>query len=51
MYQESWDELPAEERARLLARQGQEYTTADAIRVVDKQMQDVPRDGRRSARS
>jgi len=41
---ESWKELPAEDRARLLARQGQQYTTADPVRVVDEDMQDVPRD-------
>ena len=29
---------------RLLARQGQGYTTADAVRVVDEDMRDVPRD-------
>jgi fatty-acyl-CoA synthase len=45
VWHDGWSELPAEERARLLARQGQSYTTADAIRVVDKEMQDVPRDG------
>ena len=45
VWQDGWDELPADERARLLARQGQQYTTADAVRVVDDQMQDVPRDG------
>ena len=45
VYHDGWNELPAEERARLLARQGQQYTTADAIRVVDSKMQDVPRDG------
>jgi acyl-CoA synthetase (AMP-forming)/AMP-acid ligase II len=39
-----WKELPADDRARLLARQGQEYITADAVRVVDDQMRDVPRD-------
>jgi fatty-acyl-CoA synthase len=40
-----WNELPAEERSRLLARQGYHYTTADAVRVVDAEMRDVPRDG------
>ena len=45
VWQEGWDELPAEERARLLARQGHQYTTADPVRVVDDQMQDVPHDG------
>jgi fatty-acyl-CoA synthase len=39
------DSLPSEERARLLARQGHGYTTADPVRVVDKEMRDVPRDG------
>jgi acyl-CoA synthetase (AMP-forming)/AMP-acid ligase II len=43
-WQDGWDELPADERARLLARQGHGYTTADAVRVVDEQMRDVPRD-------
>ncbi len=42
--QDGWDELPDEERARLLARQGQGYTTADLVRVVDEDMRDVPRD-------
>jgi fatty-acyl-CoA synthase len=43
--QEGWDELPAADRARLLARQGHQYITADGVRVVDDQMQDVPHDG------
>jgi fatty-acyl-CoA synthase len=34
-----------DERARLLARQGQGYTVADLVRVVDDDMADVPRDG------
>jgi fatty-acyl-CoA synthase len=42
---DGWDELPADDRARLLARQGQGYTTADLVRVVDADMADVPRDG------
>ena len=37
--------LPDEERARLLARQGQAHVTADLVRVVDEDMNDVPRDG------
>jgi fatty-acyl-CoA synthase len=45
VWHDGWNQLPAQERARLLARQGQSYTTADAIRVVDKEMRDVPRDG------
>src|SRR5205085_1421192 len=40
-----WDGAPAEERARLLARQGQGYVTAEMARVVDDQGADVPRDG------
>jgi fatty-acyl-CoA synthase len=42
---DGWDELPPEQRARLLARQGQGYMTADLVRVVDEEMRDVPRDG------
>jgi fatty-acyl-CoA synthase len=43
--QEEWRELPAAERAVLLARQGQAYPSADLVRVVDDAMNDVPRDG------
>jgi acyl-CoA synthetase (AMP-forming)/AMP-acid ligase II len=43
--QEDWRELPAGERAVLLARQGQAYPSADLVRVVDDGMNDVPRDG------
>ena len=43
--QEEWRELPAVERATLLARQGQAYPSADLVRVVDDDMNDVPRDG------
>jgi fatty-acyl-CoA synthase len=43
-WHDDWSELPAADRARLLARQGQEYTTADPVRVVDSEMRDVPRD-------
>jgi fatty-acyl-CoA synthase len=42
---DGWEHLPAEERTRLLARQGQGYTTADLVRVVDEELLDVPRDG------
>ena len=38
-------DLPDEERARLLARQGQAHITADLVRVVDDEMNDIPRDG------
>jgi acyl-CoA synthetase (AMP-forming)/AMP-acid ligase II len=43
--QENWDELPAEQRARLLARQGQAYISSDLLRVVDEDLNDVTRDG------
>ena len=43
--QEAWRELPAAERARHLARQGQGYVSADLVRVVDEQMRDVVQDG------
>jgi fatty-acyl-CoA synthase len=43
--QEGWQELPVEQRARLLARQGQAYPSADLVRVVDSGMHDVLRDG------
>jgi fatty-acyl-CoA synthase len=39
------EELDDEERARLMARQGQGYVTADLVRVVDENMNDVERDG------
>ena len=40
-----WDDLPIAEQARLLARQGQGNVVAGRVRVVDEQMNDVPRDG------
>jgi fatty-acyl-CoA synthase len=40
-----WEELDMDERARLMARQGQGYCTADLVRVVDENMKDVERDG------
>jgi acyl-CoA synthetase (AMP-forming)/AMP-acid ligase II len=43
-WQDGWDELPADRRAALLARQGHAYTTADPVRVVDEEMRDVARD-------
>jgi fatty-acyl-CoA synthase len=43
--QENWRELPVEQRARYLARQGQAYISSDLVRVVDEQMNDVPLDG------
>jgi fatty-acyl-CoA synthase len=41
----NWNELPLEEQARLLARQGHTYNGSDVVRVVDDEMRDVPRDG------
>jgi fatty-acyl-CoA synthase len=41
---DDWDEMETAQRARVLSRQGQGYTTADLVRVVDEQMRDVPRD-------
>ncbi len=43
-WRREWDGAPAEEQARLLARQGQGYLTADLVRVVDDELHDVPRD-------
>ncbi len=43
--QETWRELAVEERARYLARQGQAYPSADLVRVVDVEMNDIPQDG------
>jgi fatty-acyl-CoA synthase len=40
-----WGELDNEERARIMARQGQGYVTADLVRVVDENMNDVAQDG------
>jgi fatty-acyl-CoA synthase len=48
--QEAWRELPVDERAKLLARQGQAYVISDLVRVVNPGMNDIPRDGRRWAR-
>ena len=42
--QEDSQELPLEQQAKLLARQGQAYPTADLVRVVDKNMHDIPQD-------
>ncbi len=40
-----WNQLPEAEQARLLARQGQGNVNADRARIVDANMNDVPRDG------
>ncbi len=44
-WQSEWDSRSSEEQARLLARQGQGYVTAERARIVDPVMNDVPRDG------
>ncbi len=45
-WQTKWDELPAEERAKIKARQGVPYIVAQYMDVVDpKSMEPVPRDG------
>ena len=44
-WHDGWEDLPADERARLLSRQGQAYVIADPVRVVNDDMTDVPRDG------
>jgi len=43
--QEGWRELPVDQRAKYLARQGQAYPSSDLVRVVDEQMTDVPQNG------
>jgi acyl-CoA synthetase (AMP-forming)/AMP-acid ligase II len=43
--QEGRNGLPLEQRAKMLARQGQAYISADLVRVVDEHMNDVPQDG------
>ena len=44
--QPGWDELPADQRARLKRRQGVPYPLQEAVTVMDSEtMQEVPRDG------
>ena len=42
--QPDWEDVDLDERVRLMARQGVAYIGADPIRVVDEDMNDVPRD-------
>ncbi len=42
--QEQWQQLPLEQRAKRLARQGQAYPSADLVRVVDDDMHDIAQD-------
>jgi len=44
-WRSGWDELPEDEQAELRARQGQAHVTADLARVVDDDMNDIPKDG------
>jgi fatty-acyl-CoA synthase len=41
---EGWPDLPLEERARLLARQGVEHVTHQPVRVADESLRDVAAD-------
>ena len=43
--QDGWAGEEPDERIRLMARQGVAYIGADPVRVVDDEMNDVPRDG------
>lgn len=45
-HQDSWSDLPADQRAALLARQGVGMVQAETARVVDEDMVDVPADGK-----
>ena len=42
----AWDEQPADQQARLRARQGVCTVVSQRLRVVDEQMRDVPSDGK-----
>lgn len=43
--QESWSDLPADDRAEFLARQGVRTINVEGVRVVDDALSDVPPDG------
>jgi fatty-acyl-CoA synthase len=43
--QQDWDELPTEEHAKRLARQGVHYVVAEPVRVVDDRGEEVAADG------
>jgi fatty-acyl-CoA synthase len=43
-WQPGWEELETEARAKLLSRQGVGMISADRLRIVDEQMNDVPAD-------
>ncbi|GAA2898031.1 AMP-binding protein [Pseudonocardia halophobica] len=44
-HQRSWESLPPERRAVLTARQGVGMVQVDRVRVVDRELKDVPADG------
>ncbi|WP_445627244.1 acyl--CoA ligase family protein [Nostoc sp. DSM 114167] len=44
-YQSDWNNLNIEKQAKLVARQGVPYIGADGLRVIDRNMNDVPADG------
>ncbi len=44
-WQDGWEDLESDHRSTLLARQGVGMVTADRMRVVDAEMNDVPADG------
>ncbi|MBD2625991.1 acyl--CoA ligase family protein [Trichormus variabilis] len=46
VYQSDWDNLNNEAKGTLLARQGVPYISGDGLRVVDKNMDDIPADGK-----
>jgi fatty-acyl-CoA synthase len=43
-WQPQWNERDLDEQAKLLSRQGHTYNGSDLVRVVDENMDDVPRD-------
>lgn len=43
-WHDDWDDQSEEDQARMLARQGQSFVTADLMRVVDENNEDVPQD-------
>jgi len=43
-YQREWDDLPGEERARKISRQGVGMVQAESARIVDADMRNVPAD-------
>jgi fatty-acyl-CoA synthase len=44
-WHEEWNNLDADEQSKLRARQGQAYINSDLVRVVNGNMEDVPRNG------